>query len=315
MARRCAYLFPGQGSQYVGMGYDLYEKYPSARNVYAQADKILGILLSELCFEGPADSLDDTLNTQPAILATSVAALRVLEKGGLPGPAYVAGHSMGEFSALVASHALSFQAGLLLVRERGRLMKEAGKQNPGGMAAVLGLERDVLEEVCAAVRDRTGTYVGVANDNCPGQIVISGAEPALESAMEAAQQRGAKRAIRLPVSIAAHSPLMAEAAQAFKRRLDETPFSKPSVPVVANATARPLTDPDAIREALSKQLTSPVRWTESMTWMLNQDIGCFVEVGPKNVLTNLLRRIDRSAERVTTADLLSHDDVDGTAHT
>ena len=306
MARACTYLFPGQGSQYVGMGYDLAESYPIARDTFAQVDDTLGILLSELCFEGPADALDDTVNTQPAMLAASVAALRVLRHLGLEEPAYVAGHSMGEFSALVASGALSFEAGLHLVRQRGQLMKQAGQQKPGGMAAVLGLDLGSLEEVCAVARERTGSYVGVANDNCPGQIVISGATTALERAMEVAEARGAKRAIRLAVSIPAHSPLMADAAEAFKRRLEATPLREPTVPIVANAVARPLTDPDAIREALGRQLTSPVRWTESMEWLLSQGVDRFVEIGPKNVLTNLMRRIDRSATRMTTADALSN---------
>jgi [acyl-carrier-protein] S-malonyltransferase len=292
------------------MGYDLVQDDPIARDVFAQADHTLGLLLSRLCFEGPAEALNDTVNTQPAILATSVAALRVMEARGQKAPAYVAGHSMGEFSALVASGALSFEEGLELVRERGHLMKEAGQRNPGGMAAVLGLERPALEDVCAAVRERTGAYVGVANDNCPGQVVISGAVTALERAMEAAQERGAKRAIRLAVSIAAHSPLMAEAAEAFRRRLDGTPLREPSVPIVANAVAQPLTDTDEIREALGRQLTSPVRWTESMAWVLGQGVDFFVEVGPKKVLTNLLRRIDRSVERMTTADVLAKDDAD-----
>jgi [acyl-carrier-protein] S-malonyltransferase len=287
------------------MGYDLFDTYSVARDTYAQADQTLGILLSRLCFEGPAEELNDTVNTQPAILATSVAAFRVLKEKGLQLPTYVAGHSMGEFAALVAIDALSFEVGLALVRERGRLMKEAGERNPGGMAAVLGLDRDPVEQVCAATRERTGAYVGVANDNCPGQIVISGAVRALEQAMAAARERGAKRTVRLAVSIAAHSPLMAEAAEAFRERLDKTPLREPSLPIVANAVARPLADPDAIREALGNQLTSPVRWTESMTWVLDQDIHCFVEVGPKAVLTNLLRRIDRSVERLTTADALN----------
>ncbi len=305
MARKCAYLFPGQGSQYVGMGQDLADAYPIARDTFAQADHTLGILLSQLCFEGPAEALDDTVNTQPALLTSSVAALRALERRGLPAPAYVAGHSMGEFSALVASGALAFEPALALVRERGRLMKEAGQRNPGGMAAILGLERAALEEACAEVREERGAYVGVANDNCPGQVVISGQVTALEEAVAAAEARGARRAIRLAVSIAAHSPLMAEAAEAFRRRLEEVPLREPQVPIVVNAVARPLTDPDAIREALGRQLTSPVRWTESMTWLLNQDVDCFVEVGPKNVLTNLLRRIDRSVERIATADALA----------
>jgi len=305
VARTCAYLFPGQGSQYVGMGHDLARAYATARDTFAQADHTLGILLSKLCFEGPAEALNDTVNTQPALLTASVAALRVLKERGLEAPAYVAGHSMGEFSALVASGALSFQAGLKLVRERGRLMKEAGERNPGGMAAVLGLEREALEDVCAAVREQSGTYVGVANDNCPGQVVISGTAAALKRAMEGAEERGAKRIVRLAVSIAAHSPLMAEAAEAFRRCLDATPLRGPTVPIVANAVARPLTDPDEIRRALGRQLTSPVRWTESMEWVLAQGVDCCVEIGPKQVLSNLLRRIDRSAERVTTADALA----------
>lgn len=305
MARTSVYLFPGQGSQYVGMGHDLFREHPRARDVFAQVDDALGICLSELCFCGPAEELDDTFNTQPAILATSVAALRVLEDRGLADPAYVAGHSMGEFSALVAADALSLEDGLKLVRERGRLMKEAGERNPGGMAAVLGLDRGALEEVCARARERTAAHVGVANDNCPGQIVISGAETALEEAMKLAREHGARRIIRLAVSIAAHSPLMEQAAEAFRLRLDATPLRRPRIPIVANATGVPLRDPDAVRDALGRQLTSPVRWTESMEWMLSQGADWFVEVGPKDVLTNLLRRIDRSVERMSTADALA----------
>jgi [acyl-carrier-protein] S-malonyltransferase len=218
---------------------------------------------------------------------------------------YVAGHSMGEFTALVASGALSFEEALRLVRERGRLMKRSGEQNPGSMAAVLGLEREALEQVCSAARQETGSYVGVANDNCPGQIVISGAADAMERATALAKARGAKRAIRLPVSIAAHSPLMAEAAASFKERLRAAPLQEPHILIVANATARPLTDPTAIRDALGRQLTSPVRWAESVEWMIAEGVDRFVEVGPKKVLAGLLRRIDRSVEKVSTDDLLA----------
>ncbi|HET89472.1 MAG TPA: [acyl-carrier-protein] S-malonyltransferase [Chloroflexi bacterium] len=301
-----AYLFPGQGSQHVGMGRELYTRFPVARAVFEQANTILGLSLTRLCFEGPAESLNDTLNTQPAILTTSVAALRALEEQGSgDGPSFVAGHSMGEFSALVAANALSFQDGLMLVRERGRLMKQAGEQNPGGMAAILGLDRAALEAICAEVQEESGEYVGVANDNCPGQVVISGAAAALERAMELAQAQGAKRTVRLAVSIAAHSPFMAEAATEFRRLLEATTFRPPAVPLVANATATPLTAADEIREALGRQLTSPVQWTDSVRWMIAQGVSRFVEFGPQDVLTGLTKRIDRSVERVATADVLS----------
>lgn len=288
----------------MGMGYELYERHPQARDVFAQADDTLGILLSELCFEGPSQALDDTVNTQPAILTTSVAALRVINQGETGAPAYVAGHSMGEFSALVASGALPFEDALRLVRRRGQLMKQAGEQNPGGMAAVLGLGREAVEKACAAAREETGEHVGVANDNCPGQLVISGARASLERACELAAAGGAKRIVRLPVSIAAHSPLMGEAAEAFRAELRAARLEEPHTPIVTNATARPVTDISAVRAALGQQLTSPVSWTESVQWMIGQGVDCFVEVGPKKVLIGLVRRIDRSVEGLSTADLL-----------
>lgn len=304
MTRKCAYLFPGQGSQYVGMGRDFYA-FPAARAVFDQADAILGFPLSRLCFEGPAEQLNDTVNTQPAVFVASVAALRALEEQEGEPPAYVAGHSMGEFSALTAAGVLTFEDGLKLVRERGRLMKQAGEQSPGGMAAVIGLERALMEEVCAEVREESGEYVGVANDNCPGQIVISGAFGALERAMERAVERGARKVVRLTVSIAAHSPLMAEAATEFRGFLSAASFHEPAVPLVANNVARPVTAPADIRAALGRQLTFPVRWTESVRWMIEQGVTRFVEVGPKEVLTGLVRRIDRSVERGSVEKLLA----------
>jgi [acyl-carrier-protein] S-malonyltransferase len=295
------------------MGRDLCANFPAARAVFDQADRILDVDLSRLCFEGPAELLNDTANTQPAVLTTSIAALRVLEERadrqhpGMNRPAYVAGHSMGEFSALVAAGGLSFEDGLRVVRERGRLMKLAGNHSPGGMAAVLGLEIDRLERICTAAREQSGEYVGIANDNCPGQLVISGALAPLAQAMELAQEQGAKRVVRLAVSIAAHSPLMARTAAEFRRFLDAVPFRDPIVPPVLNATARPLTDLDAIRDALGRQLTSPLRWTDSVRWMIGQGITRFIEVGPKEVLTGLLRRTDRTVERLTTAQAIAQE--------
>jgi [acyl-carrier-protein] S-malonyltransferase len=283
------------------MGRSLFENYPVARDTFAQADETLGFLLSQLCFDGPAAALNDTLNTQPAVLTASVAAYRVLQEHRPEEPVFVAGHSMGEFSALVATEAISFRDGLSLVRERGWLMKQAGEEQPGGMLAVLGLDRQPVEEACAIARERTGAYVGVANDNCPGQIVVSGKYEALEQAARIAEELGARRVKRLQVSIAAHSPLMTPAAEAFRGHLVATSVGKPRVPVVTNATASPLTEPPAIRDALAAQLTSPVRWTESVAWMVAQGVDCFVEVGPGKVLTGLVRRIAPEAGGITTA--------------
>jgi len=287
-----AFVFPGQGSQFVGMGQEL-ATFPEAHQVYAQADEVLGFTLSRLCLEGPEAELNDTINTQPAILAFSVAALRVLEsRTGLKGQLkMVAGHSLGEFSAWVCAGALSFPDALRLVRERGRLMKVAGEQHPGGMAAVLNLDRAKLEKVCDEAARVTGQPVQIANDNCPGQIVISGDKAALDKAGELAKAAGAKRCIPLAVSIAAHSPLMAGAAQEFRAALESVQWVEPDVPVIANATARPAGRGDAI-DRLVAQLTSPVRWTESIQFMIGKGITRFVEVGPKDVLCGLIKRID-----------------------
>ncbi|MBN1179377.1 MAG: ACP S-malonyltransferase [Anaerolineae bacterium] len=299
-----ALQFPGQGSQVVGMGAALYANSPAAAGVFDRADDVLGVPLSELCFAGPEDALNDTFNTQPALLTTSIAALRAFQEREGGDPAFVAGHSLGEFSALVAAGSLRFEDALYVVRERGRLMAEAGALSPGGMAAVIGLEADRVADACAQARAATGGTAGVANDNCPGQVVVSGDEETLQLAMAHLQDAGARRVIRLAVSIPAHSPLMADAADQFRRVLDAIPFSPPRVPVVTNATARPVDDPQALREVLGRQLISPVRWTESVAWMVAQGVERFVEVGPKDVLTGLLRRIDRSVEGQTVAQVL-----------
>jgi [acyl-carrier-protein] S-malonyltransferase len=291
-----AFLFPGQGSQYVGMGQDLYEAYPETRAIFDQADDILGLALSELCFNGPEEALNDTINTQPAIFATSVALLRVLESNKLPVPGFVAGHSLGEYSALFAAGAMDFAAGLQLVRERGRLMKEAGQRSPGGMAAVLGLETEIVDQVCRQAREETGGVIQVANYNSPGQIVISGDFRTRDVAVELAQAEGAKKVIPLAVSIAAHSPLMECIVDEFRQAVEAVEFRRPALPVVANVSAMPLEGVDAIREELVQQLTSPVRWVESVRYMIDQGVTEFVEIGPKDVLTKLMRRIDKSVQ-------------------
>ena len=297
-----AFLFPGQGSQFVGMGRDLADAYPEAQSIFAQADAVLGFALSRLCFEGPEVDLMDTVNAQPAILTHSIATLRVIERLAPEiKPALVAGHSLGEFSALVAAGALSFQDAVLLVRERGRVMKEAGQVNPGGMAAVIPLSRDVLDEVCREASAAVGKPVQVANDNSPGQIVISGDNAALDKAMELAKARGAKRVIRLQVSIAAHSQLMRTAARSFRATLDATTFAPPQVPVVGNVYTRPI-DLGDVRDELEAQLTSPVRWTESVQYLARQGITTCLEIGPKDVLAGLVRRIDNTLTAMSVGD-------------
>ena len=299
---RVAFVFPGQGSQYVGMGRDLYETYPEAKALFDEADAIMGFPLSRLCFEGPKEELGDTINTQPALLTVSVALLRMLELDRLS-PATVAGHSMGEYTALVAAGALDFADGLRLVRERGRVMKEAGEQNPGGMAAVLGVEAEALDEICQVASQEAGGIVQLANYNSPDQIVISGHKEALGRALELAREQGARRVIPLAVSIASHSPLMQRAAEAFASVVAQVDFHQPRVPVVANVTAAPITTVAEIREELVKQLTSTVRWVESIQHMIAQGVTTFVEIGPKNVLTGLMRRIDKSVRTVNVGDV------------
>lgn len=288
-----AFLFPGQGSQVVGMGKDIAEAYPIARQTFEQADDFLNFSLSDLCFNGPAEVLNDTLNTQPALYVCSLAIFRALQSE-VPDalPAFAAGHSFGEFTALAAFGALSFEDGLRLVRERGRLMKKAGEIAPGAMAALLALEIDAVRSICDAARAETGGTLVVANDNCPGQIVISGDDATLERALVLAKEAGARRALKLAVSIAAHSPLMEAVAGEFQEAVAGTPFNVPQVPVYGNVSAAPLADVEAIRQELGAQLTSPVRWRESMQAMIADGAQKFVEIGPKDVLTGLMKRID-----------------------
>lgn len=299
-----AFLFPGQGSQEVGMLQELCQQYEVAQATFAEADDLLSINLSELCFQGPEEQLTDTINAQPALLTAGVAVLRVLQQelghqmsqSADNHSTFVAGHSMGEYTALVAAGCLTFADGLRLVRERGRLMKQAGIQQPGMMAAILGLDETKVAMICAEASAQGG-IAQVANDNCPGQVVISGDKAGMEAAMSALSAAGAKRVMPLAVSIAAHSPLMQPAAEELRAAIQSTPLAPPVVPIIGNTTAQPLTTVTAIQDELTAQLTGSVRWTTSMQTALAAGVKSFVELGPGDVLAGLIKRIDRSADR------------------
>jgi [acyl-carrier-protein] S-malonyltransferase len=293
-----AFLFPGQGSQHVGMGEELYRAEPTARAAFDQADRRLGFSLSLLCFQGPEAGLTDTVNQQPALFVHSIATLWTMRASHYPEPDFVAGHSLGELSALVAAGAIEFDAGLDLVRRRGELMKQAGNERPGAMAAVLALGVQQVAAICDRATEMTGRPVQVANDNCPGQAVISGDVAALELASDLALQAGARRVTRLPITIAAHSALMASAADDFARAVDATPVRKPDIPVIGNVSARPLLSPGEVRAELKAQLTSPVRWTDTINYLNHQGVDQYVEVGAGSVLLGLVKRIDSDARRI-----------------
>jgi [acyl-carrier-protein] S-malonyltransferase len=288
-----AFIFPGQGSQTVGMGKDLAAQYPVAKQIFEEADSILGFALSRLMMEGAADELNDTLNTQPALFVHSVASYRVFAHlySGLQ-PAALAGHSLGEFSALAVAGAFSFEDGLRLVHKRAELMKHAGELAPGGMAAILNLDIPTLDKVCAEASTPEES-VQVANDNCPGQVVISGAKPAVERAMTAAKSAGAKRALPLAVSIAAHSKLMDSIQVEWKEAVAAANFSALQIPVIGNVHAQPLADrsASAARADIIAQMQSRVRWTESVQYLVSNGINTFVEVGNGAVLGGLVKRI------------------------
>lgn len=288
-----AFLFPGQGSQYAGMGKDLYEAYPAARAVFDKADSILGFSISKLCFEGPLPELTRTQNCQPAVLTASIAAFEALKAAiscKLQAVSYAAGLSLGEYSALIACGVLSFEDGLRLVRKRAMLMEDAAKKHPGKMCAVLGLERNLVQELCRE------SQAEIANLNCPGQIVITGKAEAVDKAKGLAEEKGAKRVIDLEVSGAFHSGLMREAAEEFRVFSQNTRLKEAAIPLVSNVTAGPLRNPSEIRENMVKQIYSPVRWEDSIRFIIAQGGKTFYEIGPGSVLKGLLRKIDPGAQ-------------------
>jgi [acyl-carrier-protein] S-malonyltransferase len=292
--RKIAFVFPGQGSQSIGMGHALSQYYPTAKEIFQQANDILGFPLSQIAWEGPEECLNDTINTQPALFTHSIAVLQIIHSLDLDlVPSFVAGHSMGELSALVAAGSLSFADGLRLVKTRGELMKRAGEISQGGMAAVLGLDIPIIEMQCVQASTST-EIVQVANDNCPGQVVISGANAALDRVQPLLEQVGARRVIRLAISIAAHSPYMSTSQEDFNQSVASTLVRDPYIPVISNVTAQPMLRADEIKIDLQNQLTHRVRWSESIQYLISSGVSEFIEIGNGSVLNGLIKRIDRN---------------------
>ncbi|HEX7296264.1 MAG TPA: ACP S-malonyltransferase [Pyrinomonadaceae bacterium] len=298
-----AFLFPGQGSQSPGMGKDLADKFSVSRQVFEEVDDALGFSLSRLCFEGPAEELQLTENTQPAILSVSVAAFRALEDTGFPPAAFVAGHSLGEYSALVAAGVLSLSDAAKTVRQRGRYMQEAVPVGTGAMAAVMGSELSEIEKVCKSV---SGDQVcAPANINAPNQVVIAGDASAIDRAIEGLKEVGAKRVVKLNVSAPFHCALMKPAQDRLEKDLDQLSFREAKIPVVTNVDAAVTKDPAVMRDSLIRQVSSPVRWLESMRLLIDQGVQTFVEIGPGKVLSGLMRQISRDVNYFNVEDAAS----------
>ncbi|WP_019152821.1 ACP S-malonyltransferase [Robertmurraya massiliosenegalensis] len=297
---KIAFIFPGQGSQTVGMGQTLAEKNESVRSIFLKADNKLGFGLSNLIFEGPQEELTLTTNAQPALLTTSIAILNFFKQAGIEAD-YVAGHSLGEYTALVAAGALSFEDGVYAVRKRGECMEEAVPNREGTMAAVLGLERHELEKVTDEIT-QAGDPVQLANINCPGQIVISGSRHGVELASVKAKEAGAKRVLPLEVSGPFHSSLMKPASDKLSAVLDEVDIHEANIPVIANVSATAMTNPSDIKEKLIKQLYSPVQWEDSVKKMIELGVDTFIEIGPGKVLSGLVRKIDRNVKTYAISD-------------
>lgn len=303
---KVGFIFPGQASQYPGMGRELHDEFPIAREAFEEADQALGFSLSQLCFNGPEEGLKQTENTQPAILAVSVAAFRVVNSKGFRAD-YVAGHSLGEYSALVAAGSLNFQDAVRSVRNRGKYMQEAVLSGKGAMAAILGMDQQRVEALCQEAS--AGEVLSVANLNSQEQVVIAGTASAVARATELAPSRGAKRAILLPVSAPFHCPMMQSAKERLERDLSAVSLAPCRIPLVSNVDAAEISSVDQIRDSLLRQVCSPVRWMESVQYLIHHDVKLFVELGPGRVLSGLVRQIDRTAKTANVENVKSLKDA------